>query len=224
MLFATLRDLTRPYTVLEAWAYDAVVAPATTSLVDGVLDGYLRELAPRARLLDVGCGGGQLLTRLSERRPDLELTGVDLSPAQIARGRIRARGRGIAFVEGSALALPFDDASFDAVVSVASLKHWPDAAAGLRECARVLRPGGRLVVGEADRGCRLDDAEAFVSRARIPPALRPVALAAFRTWVAGRSMNVAEARTLAEPLGLDALEVRAVPGTPALVIAGRRRR
>ena len=85
-------------------------------------------------VLEVGCGTGLILRRLAEgaRRA----VGVDVSPKMLER----ARARGLEVVEGDATALPFDDASFDVVVSFKTLPHVPDLSRALREMARVLRP------------------------------------------------------------------------------------
>ena len=123
-------------------------------------------------------------------------------------------------VQGSALELPFDSGTFDAVVSVASIKHWPDPAKGLSECARVLAPGGLLHVVEADRGCQFDDAVAFVAGWGIPKALQSAGLAFFRTYVAGRSVDLDDARQLAADLPLRDVEVARIPDTPGLMIRG----
>jgi ubiquinone/menaquinone biosynthesis C-methylase UbiE len=158
-------DITAPYSAIEAWTYDAIVAPAVAELLARNLN-EVRDRIPRdGRVLDVGCGGGQALALLAVERPDVHLHGVDLSSGQVGRARVRLGDRA-RIVTGSALALPYRDACFDFVFSDASIKHWPDPAAGLRECVRVLRPGAQLVVTEADRGCRLEDAAAFVRRWR----------------------------------------------------------
>ena len=172
----------------------------------------------------LGCGGGHLALDIAARRAGAQVTGLDLSAEQVARAAARAKARGLAvqFVQGSALDLPFDSGSFDVVTSVASIKHWPDQARGLRECVRVLRAGGRLVVFEADRGCRLGDAQDFVRRWALPRPLRLPALAAFRTWVAGQAIDLDDARELVGGLSLEATEVRRVPGTPALMLAGSK--
>ena len=224
MLEMTTRDFTAPYGRLESWVYDTFLAPATAALAD-TLGGDWFEHVPRGgALCDVGCGGGQLVTSLARRRPDLRVTGLDRSKEQIARARrraARARVR-VELVEGSALALPFADATFDQVVSVASIKHWPDQARGLAECVRVLAPGGRLLVAEADRGCHLDDARRFVARTRLPRAARPLALPAFRTWVAGRGIDLDDARALLAGLAITDARVTRTPGAPALLLEARR--
>ena len=91
------------------------------------------------RLLDVGCGGGAHAVELAAH--GWSVTGVDVSAAQVELARVR----GIDAVEADAAQLPFEDASFDAAVSMFTHTDVDDFAAVLREVARVLRPGGRLV-------------------------------------------------------------------------------
>lgn len=220
-----LRDgFTAPYSAFESYLYDLVAAPAVVALRARVEGALLAGLPPGAALLEVGCGGGQLAAHLATVRPDLRITGLDLSPEQIARARRRtaAVASRVELVVGSALDLPFPASHFDAVLSVASIKHWPDQSRGLAECARVLRPGGALAVVEADRGCRLDDARAFVALMRMPAILRPVTVLFFRTYVAGLGLDLEDARSLAAALPLVAARVERVPGSPGLLIAGTR--
>ena len=111
-------------------------------------NGALEWLAPEAgeRILDLGCGDGQLTERISAS--GASVTGIDASPNMIAA----ARARGIAAEEGSAESLPFPDQSFDAVFSNAVL-HWVRGQdAMMSEVRRVLRPGGRFVVEMGGHG------------------------------------------------------------------------
>lgn len=217
-------DFTARYSPSEAWFYDRFIAPAAADLGESVLGQLLEVVVSGAEVLEVGCGGGQLAEQVGARRGDLRWLGVDVSAEQVARARRRHAGSSSAeFVVGDALDLPFEDERFDAVVSVASIKHWPDPAAGLAECVRVLRPGGVLLVVEADRGCRFDDARRFVSRWRLPALTRPLNLLFFRTMVAGRSLDLDDARGLMESLPLASWHVSRLPGTPALVMLGERR-
>ena len=108
--------------------------------------------APRGgRILEVGCGPGLLSTRLAQSY-GLDVTGLDLDPAMIELARTNAPkssvdlGRLPSFVVGDVAALPFDDGSFDVVVSTFSMHHWSDRMAGLDEIARVLAPGGRALI------------------------------------------------------------------------------
>lgn len=105
------------------------------------LDGA--GLPAAARVLDAGCGTGGLIRRLSPRHPDWTWTGVDLHPEACAI----ARERGAAdIVQADLTSLPFAAASFDAIVSADVLYHVADDGRALAELARVLRPGGTLVV------------------------------------------------------------------------------
>jgi len=215
------RDFKLPYTAVESWTYDYFIAPGVAALAESVAAQYADRVPHGGRVLDVGCGGGHNALSLAERRPDLQVTGLDLSDEQIARAVKRAAGNPrVEFVQGSALDLPFDDGEFDAVISVGSLKHWPDPHQGLSECVRVLRPGGALFVAEADRGCRLEETEAFVAMWRLPALLRPLGVALYRTYVAGRSYDLDEVRALAEGLALRDLQVKRIEGAPALVVEG----
>jgi SAM-dependent methyltransferase len=102
-------------------------------------------------VLDVGCGDGVLATRLAQ--DGAAVTGLDASAAMItaARRRADAAGVGIDLVEGDAETLPFASGRFDRVVSVATLWFADDPHRPIREMVRVLKPGGRLVLGELGR-------------------------------------------------------------------------
>ena len=101
-----------------------------------------------AAILDVGTGPGVLLVELARRRPDLALTGVDLSPDMVetANRNLRQSGGRASVRVGDAARLPFEDGSFDLVVSSLSTHHWDDPAAAVPELNRVLRPGGRILI------------------------------------------------------------------------------
>ena len=104
--------------------------------------------APR-QVLDVGCGTGYLLGRLAARVPQAEvLAGIDAAPAMIKVARAAAADGRLRFTAGTAERLPWPAATFDLVVSTTSFDHWTDQRAGLAECARVLAPGGCLVLAD----------------------------------------------------------------------------
>jgi SAM-dependent methyltransferase len=106
----------------------------------------LSELPTGASVLDIPCGGGVAFRGL---RPEEELDYVaaDLSPVMLRRARAEGDRRGIhwiEFAEADVEALPFEDRSFDLVVTYTGLHCFPDHAAAIAEMARVLRPGGEL--------------------------------------------------------------------------------
>lgn len=107
--------------------------------------------APRGGVaVDVGTGPGRLLLRVARSRPDLTLHGVDIAPSMVERARHNAERYGfgdrvtVHLAGGTGLPLP--DACADVVVSTLSMHHWSDTPATVAEAARVLRPGGRLVI------------------------------------------------------------------------------
>src|SRR5436190_12564675 len=108
----------------------------------------LREALPPGRsaeLLDAGCGTGGLIRRLAAQSPHWRWSGVDLSPAACALARSRVAAE-VKIFEGFVTALPLPEASCDAVTSLDVVYHCDEDSVALRECFRVLRPGGTVVI------------------------------------------------------------------------------
>ena len=110
------------------------------------------EPKPGERILEVGPGTGYYTLDVAEWvRPDGQIDILDIQQEMLDHTMLRAGERGLANVtpsQADATALPYEDASFDATFLVTVLGEIPDQEAALRELARVLKPGGRLVVGE----------------------------------------------------------------------------
>jgi len=101
--------------------------------------------APEA-VLDIGCGTGALLGELGVRWPRASLAGIDAAPGMAAAARRRLPGADIR--DGVAESLPWPEGAFDLVVTTLSFHHWRDKAQGIREAARVLRPGGTFILAD----------------------------------------------------------------------------
>jgi ubiquinone/menaquinone biosynthesis C-methylase UbiE len=97
-----------------------------------------------ASVLDVGCGTGKLLRQARTYWPEAQLIGVDPANGMIEMAKRLTPNA--TFLIGMAEALPLQDASVDLALSTISFHHWQDQAAGIREIARVLRPGGYFLL------------------------------------------------------------------------------
>jgi demethylmenaquinone methyltransferase / 2-methoxy-6-polyprenyl-1,4-benzoquinol methylase len=124
------------------------------TVLSGGTDAGWRRRASRATgltsggsALDVACGSGKLTARLAQVAGNSgRVVGLDFSPHMLEVAR--QDHPGIEFIEGDALALPFDDASFDASTIAFGLRNLADPVRGMREMLRVIKPAGRAVVLE----------------------------------------------------------------------------
>jgi SAM-dependent methyltransferase len=136
--------------------YDGLAGKLTgfTGLVTGHETLAGRLIHPRAfdvrgckRILDAGCGNGRY-TRFLLRQADADalITCFDLSPRMLKRARKRLKDSRVSHVSADLTHLPYPDAFFDAIVCGWVLEHLPDPRPGLAELARVLQPGGKLLL------------------------------------------------------------------------------
>jgi len=109
------------------------------------------ELQPGECVLDVGCGAGIDSIIAARMVAPGEVVGVDMTPAMLERARASARETGVTNLDlrlGFAEQLPVGDEWADVVISNGVMNLFPDKLAGLQEMARVLKPGGRLQIGD----------------------------------------------------------------------------
>jgi demethylmenaquinone methyltransferase/2-methoxy-6-polyprenyl-1,4-benzoquinol methylase len=131
----------------------APVYDAMNRVMTAGLDGRWRVETARAvvqpgdRVLDACCGTGDLA--LACLRAGGKVTGIDFSEPMLERARQKSSE--VEWVRGDALALPFEDSSFDAVTVGFGVRNLSDLEGGLRELRRVLRPGGRIGILEITR-------------------------------------------------------------------------
>jgi ubiquinone/menaquinone biosynthesis C-methylase UbiE len=118
------------------------VQRATYQPVHNAVLRSLHEM-PCRRVLDIGCGTGQLAAKIKQALPKARVVGCDFSGGMLQRAARRGR---VGWVQGDAGRLPFRAAVFDVVTSTEAFHWFPDQDGALRECFRVLVPGGRLLL------------------------------------------------------------------------------
>ncbi|RDG39794.1 SAM-dependent methyltransferase [Streptomyces corynorhini] len=142
---------------------DSSVEEATDTLTDMVAERL--ALSAGHRVLDIGCGSGKPATRIAGKW-SVHVTGVTISAQQVeVAGALPEVGEGngqVAFRRADGMALPFDEARFDRVYAIESFLHMSDRATAVAEAARVLRPGGLLVVANPYQHGELSPREAQI--------------------------------------------------------------
>jgi ubiquinone biosynthesis O-methyltransferase len=178
-------------------AYEEWRSSRLGQITDALEERLLLDLLGPVRgltVLDVGCGDGVLASALARR--GAQVTGLDIDPQMLAVAERRARSESIELqlVEGRVEALPFPSETFDRVVAVAVLCFVRDTDQAMSEIARILRPGGRVVIGELGRW------NSWAALRRVKGWFGAA------TWKAVRFRSARELRSLVEACGLDVNE------------------
>ena len=154
----------------------AAVSMVPAGAASARLAERLSELAASDAVADIGCGPGFAARRAA--RLGASAVGIDPAPVmlRVARFLTPRSVRAVRYAVGSAEALPLPESSVSVVWSIASVHHWADLDAGLREARRVLKTGGRLLAierlsppgatGLASHGWTHEQASAFADRCR----------------------------------------------------------
>ncbi len=206
------------------WLYEVVVAAGMDPLYTRFVREANLQLSHGARILDLGCGKGQVSRILARELPGCEVLGMDLSEAMIRRARTDGPPMAnLTFEAGDALDLPLDDGSVDHVVCVASIKHWPDRMRGLQQVLRVLRPGGGLTILEAANTCTRRQARRFVSQWRyVLPGTRWLVALHFQRVIAGQALDRQQLHALLQRAGFSDVESRAEEELPFVAARGTK--
>ncbi len=119
-----------------------------------ILDRKVQNTGAR-KILDVATGTGDVALRMARSGPEADIMGLDISPNMLDFARRKAQARSlddrVTFVQGDSEDLPMPDNTFDAVTVAFGVRNFEDVRQGLRECHRVLHPGGTLFVLEFTR-------------------------------------------------------------------------
>ena len=109
------------------------------------------QVSDGMRILDLGCGSGYLAFPMAKNNPDIEVIWLDIVSDTLRANRSRANKEGIknlTFVSYDGIDFPFEDDSFDLVVTRYALHHFPDIGHSIGEMSRVLKEGGKLFISD----------------------------------------------------------------------------
>lgn len=180
----------------QADTFDRYAAQAGGNVAELMADAI--GPAGDGAVLDVACGPGAVTAAVAERASSV--TAFDATPAMLEKARQRCAKAGldnVAFEQGDAAAMPFDDGRFDGVVTRLAIHHFTEPAKILAEISRVLRPGGTLVV--ADVIASEDTGEAALHNAieiiRDPSHIRMLPATELTAAVTGAGFDIAAEET-----------------------------
>jgi len=209
------------------WAWDLIQGPIYNRLIfkaaSELYQRFIHEinLPEKAKILDVGSGPGFLTLLLAKEKPTVSVVGIDYSPTQVRAAnhlRIRSQIYNCSFQQADAINLPFPDGSFDIVISVASIKHWPDGKRGLQEIRRVLTLNGSAFVAEADRNATEEEIYQFANRFTAWYVWDPFMRWYLRRVVFGQSYTRREAELMARAAGFIQVLVEKVSESPFFLL------
>ena len=213
------------------WAWELIQGPIYNRLIfKAASELYQRfihqiNLPEKAKILDVGSGPGFLTLLLAKENPTVSVVGIDYSPTQVCAAnhrRIRNQIYNCNFRQADAINLPFPNASFDIVISVASIKHWPDGKRGLREIRRVLTANGSAFIAEADRDATREEIYRFATKFTAWYVWDPFMRWYLRRVVFGQSYTPKEAELIARAAGFSLVLVEKVSESPFLLLKLRK--
>jgi ubiquinone/menaquinone biosynthesis C-methylase UbiE len=183
------------------------------------------RLTERAHVLDVGTGPGYMALHVAEQYPSSTVVGIDFSPMQVSTAeRLRTRKKigNCRFMKANAMRLPFEQARFDAVVSVGSIKHWPDTVSGLREIGRVLKTGGVIIISETDREVSREMLRNFLERFTAWYFWDPLLFWGMRRIVFGHSYSEEQIGSFLKTAGFREVQAERLEGCPYVIVKARK--
>ena len=219
----TIRDSRLLWDVLGP-IYNKRIYEAIAELYDHIA----RELpvSGHARVLDAGAGQGYISLLLAEKNPLATITGIDYSPMQVRAAKKHRRKRNItncSFSRGNVMNLRFNEAHFNAAVSIGSIKHWPDGLRGMREINRILKPGSGLIIAEIDQEASDDAIRRFIHRFRIWFIPDGLLFWGLQRVIFGQSYSEETLVNVLKEAGFHPIECQRVPDCPYVIVKAKKR-
>lgn len=171
-------------------------------------------------LLDAGCGRGYIALKLAQKNPTARITGIDFSLMQVREARKLQNIQKVTncrFEQGDAMNIRFAKNSYDAAVSIGSIKHWPDPIRGLGEIYRVIKPDSLLLIAETDRDVSDDDLWRFMNRFKVWFVPRRLLFWGLRHVIFGQSFTETTLSEALRQAGFQNIECSRVPGCPYVI-------
>lgn len=171
-------------------------------------------------LLDAGCGRGYIALKLAQKNPTARITGIDFSLMQVREARKLQNIQKVTncrFEQGDAMSIRFAKNSFDAAVSIGSIKHWPDPIRGLGEIYRVIKPDGLLLISETDQDVSDEDLRRFMNRFKVWFVPRRLLFWGLRHVIFGQSFTQTSLTQALRRTGFQNIECSRVPGCPYVI-------
>ena len=178
-----------------------------------------------ARILDVGAGRGYVTLLLAGHLPAVSLLGIDFSDTQVRAAEQLRKQRGLhncRFVQGNAMSIPFANDCFEAVITVGSIKHWPDPQQGVREMYRVLTPGKWAVISETDREVSEEALKRFMRRFTAWYFWDPLLFWGLRHIVFGESYTEREIVAFAQTAGFRQVATDKLEDCPYVIVKAQK--
>jgi ubiquinone/menaquinone biosynthesis C-methylase UbiE len=173
------------------------------------------------KIIDAGTGRGYISLMLAGQNPQASVIGIDYSATQVRAAEKLRRKRKIvncSFLKNDVMDIQFNDNTFDAAVSVGSIKHWPDGLKGLQEICRVLKPGGTIIIAETDEEATDEVVWQFIRRFHIWFIPDGLLFWGLRRVVFGQSYSEKSLEAVVRKAGFRNVVRQRVPTCPYVII------